>query len=105
MAIAAWSAKVLTTSMCFCVKACTVILRRRIAPSALSPRSSGTASVVRWPCSLRICMPSGNSAGSAAARSSTCTGLRSTTARPVTQPRKIGLVSPTGVFGRPPKPV
>ena len=95
IAIAAWSAKVRSSAMCLSSKGCTSVRRTRIAPSARPSRSSGTASVVWWPCRRASSLPRGYSS-CACCRSCTCTGWRSTMARPMTVLRSSGIGSPVG---------
>ncbi len=49
MAMTAWSAKVWSSAICVSVNGRTSSRRSRITPTASPSRSSGTASVVRWP--------------------------------------------------------
>ena len=65
MAITAWSAKVVTSSICLSVNG--LISFRRIirTPIASSFRMSGTASIVRWPKLCAILLPVGNSSADA----------------------------------------
>ena len=59
IAMAAWSAKVRSSAMCLSSKGCTSVRRTRIEPSARPSRSSGTASVVWWPCLRASSLPRG----------------------------------------------
>jgi hypothetical protein len=61
MAMTAWSAKVLSNSICRSVNGRTSVRRIEIAPIAAPARIRGTAIMVRWPsCRARL-LPSGYS--------------------------------------------
>ena len=65
MAITAWSAKVLSRSICRWVNGLTSLCRIKIAPIASALRMSGTTNIVRWPSRRAISLPSGYSSVSA----------------------------------------
>ena len=100
IAITAWSAKVVTNSICLSVKGSTLSRRRLIAPSGTPSRSSGTARTVRWPSSRATTLPSGYASVSAW-RSATWTARRSSTQRPLTVPRMAGTTYPAGAGSEP----
>ena len=66
IAITAWSAKVLRSSICLSVNGRTSVRRIMIAPIATPSRSNGTASTVRIPRLLSTRLASGNSSSSSA---------------------------------------
>ena len=94
IAIAAWSAKVLTRSTFSAANARASIRHSWIAPMARSSRMRGTASAVWWPTRRCSSRPTGYSDSGASARSSICIATPSITARPATEPRVSGIVSP-----------
>ena len=49
MAIPAWSAKVVTSSTCFSVNGCGLVLERKITPMTFPSRNSGIPSAARQP--------------------------------------------------------
>ncbi len=102
IAITAWSAKVLTSSICFSVKGRTSLRRMRMAPNALLSLTSGTASVVRCPNSRDGARASGKSSN-AATMSSMCITDWSMIARPTVLPLVNGKVCATPFNS--PKPV
>ena len=83
------SAKVWRRPICLSENGRTSARRTAIAPIASFSRIRGIAKMVRTPSRRAMACPSGNSSA-AAKRSWTCTGVRSTKARPIAQPRPIG---------------
>ncbi len=60
MAMTAWSAKVLTSSICVSVNGLTSERRIVITPMASSSRSKGTERIVRKPNRVAMSLPVGN---------------------------------------------
>ena len=95
IAIAAWSANVSTSAICFAVNGLhratgTAGWRRAAVPRASAARPS----VVRWPNRCCDSRPAGNSAPRVGERSRDVDRSRSINARPATDPRSSGIVTP-----------
>jgi hypothetical protein len=90
MAMTAWSAKVVASSISLSEKSSTLARRSTIAPNGVPSRNSGMARIVRWPNSRAMALPSGYAPVSAC-RSATWTARCSRIQRPLTVPRTAGV--------------